>query len=123
VTPETQQNVTSSAFASPPSTLRRHPLNSVDTSRGVVATSSGKTSNRVGKFIHFLLILTVFVRSDRLNLWYLQILLVNTKFGHHVFLCDSSRINCWAYKRNERIVERLIQRMGCCMCFVRPSSA
>ena len=56
ITPENQQHVTSSAFISPPSSLRRHPNSS---------SSSGKS--RACKFIHFLFKMTVFVRSDCLN--------------------------------------------------------
>ena len=55
VTPENQQNTASSAFASPPSSLRRHPLTSAD--RGAITTSSGKTVTRACKYIHFLSIL------------------------------------------------------------------
>ena len=97
VTPETQQTTTSSAFASPPSSLRRHPLGSVN--KGVIPSSSGKASNRPCKFIHFLSMLTMFVRSDCLNSLYLGILLLNTKFGHHFFLCDVNLITCWALTR------------------------
>lgn len=73
VTPETQQTL--SAFASPPSSLRRQPLGSTErgaTTTGTTSLPSGKKSNRACKFIRFVLIL--FFRESCLNFKYLYVL-------------------------------------------------